>query len=47
MTPFGVKYKAAGLVGRDGQRPGLVLTVWGVEDNDPPRLVNAYPDDSK
>ena len=46
-TPFGVKYKATGSVGRDGHRPGLVLTVWIVEDDDPPRLVTAYPDDSK
>jgi hypothetical protein len=46
-TPFGVKYKAAGLVGRPNHRPGLVLTVWIVEDGDPPRLVTAYPEEEK
>ena len=42
-TKFGVKYKAAGSVGRPGYRPGNALTVWIVEDDDPPRLVTAYP----
>ncbi len=42
---FGVKYKASGLVGRPDYRPGQVLTVWIVEDDGPPRLVTAYPDD--
>jgi len=46
-TRFGVKYKAAGLVGRPNHRPGTVLTVWIVEDDDPPRLVTAYPDEDK
>jgi hypothetical protein len=46
-TPFGVKYKAAGLVSRPNHRPGRVLTVWIVEDDDPPRLVTAYPDDAQ
>ena len=46
-TPFGIKYKAAGLVGRPNHRPGNVLTVWIVEDDDPPRLVTAYPDEDK
>jgi len=46
-TPFGVKYKAVGSVGRDGHQSGLVLTVWIVEDDDPPRLVTAYPVDAK
>lgn len=44
---FGVKYKAAGLVGRPNHRPANVLTVWIVEDDDPPRLVTAYPDENK
>ena len=44
-TRFGVKYKASGLIGRPDHRPGSVLTVWIVEDDDPPRLVTAYPDD--
>ena len=47
ITQFGVKYKAAGSVGRPNQRPGNVLTVWIVEDDDPPRLVTAYPDEYK
>jgi hypothetical protein len=42
-TPFGVKYKTTGKVGRDGFRPGLILAVWIVENDDPPRLVTAYP----
>ena len=42
-TTFGVKYKAAGTVGRDGFRPGSILTVWIVEDDEPPRLVTAHP----
>ena len=46
-TRFGVKYKATGLVGRPAHRPGSVLTVWVVEDDDPPRLVTAYPDEDK
>ena len=44
---FGVKYKATGHVGRPDHRPGLVLTVWIVEDDDPPRLVTAYPEDTQ
>ena len=43
-TRFGVKYKALGTVGRYEHRPGIVLTVWTVEDDDPPRLVTAYPE---
>ena len=46
-TKFGVKYKARGSVGRPNQRPGSVLTVWVVEDDDPPRLVTAYPDEDR
>jgi len=44
-TRFGVKYKARGAVGRPDHRPAMVLTVWIVEDDNPPRLVTAYPDD--
>ncbi|WP_390621095.1 DUF6883 domain-containing protein [Stieleria neptunia] len=44
MTRFGVKYRALGTVGRSEHRPGVVLTVWIVEDDDPPRLVTAYPE---
>jgi hypothetical protein len=46
-TRFGIKYRAAGSVGRPNHRPGNVLTVWIVEDDDPPRLVTAYPDEDK
>lgn len=42
---FGIKYKARGLAGRAGHRSDPVMTVWIVEDADPPRLVTAYPDD--
>ncbi len=44
VTRFGVKYKALGTVGRYEHRPGVVVTVWIVEDDDPPRLVTAYPE---
>lgn len=44
-TPFGIKFIARGKVERPNHRPGSVLMVWIVEDNDPPRLVTAYPDD--
>jgi hypothetical protein len=43
-TRFGVKYNAVGTVGRADYRPGEVVTVWIVEDDDPPRLVTAYPE---
>ncbi|MGI8980686.1 MAG: DUF6883 domain-containing protein [Pirellulaceae bacterium] len=46
-SPHGVKYKAAGMISRPNHRPGRVLTVWIVEDDGPPRLVTAYPDDSQ
>lgn len=45
-TGFGLKYIVGGLVGRPTYRPGRVLTVWIVEDDDPPRLVTAYPSDN-
>jgi hypothetical protein len=45
-TRFGVKCKALGSIGRPGHRPGNVLTVWIVEDGDPPRLVTAYPEET-
>lgn len=44
MTKFGIKYKASGAVVRPNHRPGKVMTVWIVEDNDPPRFVTAYPE---
>lgn len=45
-TGFGVKYKAGGLVGRPNYRSRRVLTIWIVEDDDPPRLVTVYPSDN-
>ncbi|NBC10339.1 MAG: hypothetical protein GVY24_01205 [Planctomycetes bacterium] len=45
-TVFGLKYRATGSVGRPGHRPGSVLTVWIVENDQPPRFVTAYPDDA-
>lgn len=46
-TTFGVKYKATGLIGRPDNRPGFVMTVWIVEDDEAPRLVTAYPEETK
>jgi len=46
-SPFGVKYKCRGEVGRSGHRPGRVMVVWIVEPDEPPRLVTAYPDDAE
>lgn len=46
-TRFGIKYEAAGTVGRPNHRPGNILTVWITEDGDPPRLVTAYPDEDR
>ena len=42
-SPFGVKYEVSGARGRPGHRPGLVVSVWIVDENDHPRLVTAYP----
>lgn len=47
LTPLGIKYKATGSVGRRNHRLGNVLTVWIVENDDPPRLVTAYPHEIK
>lgn len=44
QSPYGVKYKVSGVVGRPGYRPGRVLAVWIVEPDEAPRLVTAYPD---
>ena len=43
-SPCGVKYEVAGEIGQAGHRPGSVVTVWIVEENQPPRLVTAYPE---
>ncbi|MBL8828210.1 MAG: hypothetical protein JNM18_14615 [Planctomycetaceae bacterium] len=45
-TRFGLKYMASGSVGRSNHRSKSVLTVWIVEDDNPPRLVTAYPGES-
>ena len=42
-SPYGVKYETTGLIGCEGHRPGIVVVVWIVEENLPPRLVTAYP----
>ena len=42
-SPYGVKYETIGIVGTKGHRPGMVVAVWIVEENSPPRLVTAYP----
>jgi hypothetical protein len=42
-SPFGVKYEVSGALGCPGHRSGSVVSVWIVEENDPPRLVAAYP----
>ena len=42
-TAFGVKYIVSGVVGVDHERTGIVLTVWIIEGDKPPRLVTAYP----
>jgi hypothetical protein len=44
-SPYGVKYETLGMIGCEGYRPALVLAVWIVEGNSPPRLVTAYPGD--
>jgi hypothetical protein len=44
-TPFGIKYAARGKIGQREKSSGIVLTVWIVEADNPPRLVTAYPDD--
>lgn len=47
ITKFGVESNAVGVIAAPGHRPGHVMTVWIVEDDDPPRLVTAYPDSGK
>jgi hypothetical protein len=44
-TPFGVKYIVKGRIGGGSHRSASVLAVWIVEDDRPPRLVTAYPDE--
>ena len=46
-TPFGVKYIVTGMVGRPNHRLGNVLTVWILEDDEPPRFVTAYPEEDR
>ena len=40
-SPYGVKYKASGTVGRPGYRPGHISTAWIIEPDESPRLVTA------
>ncbi len=42
-SSYGVKYEAVGTIECSGYRPAVVVTVWIVEENRPPRLVTAYP----
>ena len=42
-SPFGVKYEIRGEIACGGCRPVMVLAVWIVEGNSPPRLVTAFP----
>jgi hypothetical protein len=42
-TAFGVKYIVSGVLGSDHERTGIVLPVWIIEGDKPPRLVTAYP----
>lgn len=42
-SPFGVKYEVRGAIGRSGKRPGVVVSVWIVEEDGVPRLVTAFP----
>ncbi|MEI8021186.1 MAG: DUF6883 domain-containing protein [Schlesneria sp.] len=42
-SPFGVKYETRGEIGCEGYRRAIVLAVWIVEGNSPPRLVTAFP----
>ena len=42
-SPFGVKYEVSGEIGCPGHRPGVVLSVWIVEEVSLPRLVTVYP----
>lgn len=42
-SPYGVKYETIGYVGCSGYRLGLVVVVWIIEGNSPPRLITAYP----
>ncbi|MDZ4658466.1 MAG: hypothetical protein SH868_12885 [Bythopirellula sp.] len=46
LSAHGVKYKTSGSICCPGHRSGSVITVWIVEDKDPPRLITAYPDAS-
>ena len=43
---YGVKYETKGEIGCAGYRQAMVLAVWIVEENSPPRLVTAYPGDT-
>lgn len=44
-SPFGVKYRTIGRIGRTSGRTADVLAVWIIEGNSSPRLITAYPGD--
>jgi hypothetical protein len=44
-SAYGVKYETQGEIGCVGYRPAVVLAVWIVEENSPPRLITAHPGD--
>jgi hypothetical protein len=46
-SEYGVKYEAVGEIGVPGYKSANVLTVWIVEQNNPPRLITAYPAKAK
>ena len=43
-SPCGVKYESVGDLGTGGQGPRTAVAIWIVEENLPPRLVTAYPE---
>lgn len=42
-SPYGIKYEVSGEIGRPGFRSALLVSVWIVDEDGPPRLVTAYP----
>ena len=43
-SPFGVKYVVLGEIGCPGHPSATVISVWIVEEKNPPRFVTAYPE---
>ncbi len=46
-SPYGVKYETRGRIGCAGSPTATVLAIWIVEENLPPRLVTAYPGETR